>query len=192
MLASCDELSRFPPPEVANAIAVKRILREQKNLASNPVAGIVVVSQSPKVYHNRYYRGSIAGPGDSPYQGGTFEFELFLPSSYPMKPPKVRMLTKIYHPNIDKLGRICLDTLKGKWSPGAILAVSPCSSHPSCPGRFHPSQPRTCNSMMANSHAHPARSTDNGDCAADNPSFAILAQPGRSTERRRGETVERK
>jgi ubiquitin-protein ligase len=57
---------------------------------------------------------SFLGPEGSPFEGGNFQLELFLPEDYPMSAPKVRFITKIYHPNIDKLGRICLDILKGK------------------------------------------------------------------------------
>eukprot|EP01031_Cornospumella_fuschlensis_P027635 gene27635-33373_t len=91
-----------------------RIKKETERLLAEPVEG---VSATPYEDNPRYFNVAIAGPIDSPYQGGLFRLELFLPAEYPMGPPKVRFLTKIYHPNIDRLGRICLDILKDKWSP---------------------------------------------------------------------------
>jgi len=84
------------------------------NIFCVPAPGI---SASPSEENLRYFNVMILGPSQSPYEGGVFKLELFLPEEYPMAAPKVRFLTKIYHPNIDKLGRICLDILKDKWSP---------------------------------------------------------------------------
>ena len=92
----------------------RRIVKETQRLLSEPAPGI---SATPYQDNLRYFNVIIAGPQSSPYENGIFKLELFLPEEYPMAPPKVRFLTKIYHPNIDRLGRICLDILKDKWSP---------------------------------------------------------------------------
>ena len=91
-----------------------RILKETQRLAQDPVVGIYA---EPSENNYRHFYVKIAGPTETPYEGGLFDCELFLPDEYPMVPPKVLFRTKIYHPNIDKLGRICLDILKTKWSP---------------------------------------------------------------------------
>mmetsp|Transcript_8218 Transcript_8218/g.28225 ORF Transcript_8218/g.28225 Transcript_8218/m.28225 type:complete len:152 (-) Transcript_8218:206-661(-) len=92
----------------------KRIIKETQRLLAEPAPGI---SASPSEENARYFNVMIIGPTTSPYEGGVYKLELYLPEDYPMAAPKVRFLTKIYHPNIDKLGRICLDILKDKWSP---------------------------------------------------------------------------
>ncbi|CAN6336821.1 unnamed protein product, partial [Urochloa humidicola] len=102
------------PGSMANSNLPRRIIKETQRLLSEPAPGI---SASPSEENMRYFNVMILGPAQSPYEGGVFKLELFLPEEYPMAAPKVRFLTKIYHPNIDKLGRICLDILKDKWSP---------------------------------------------------------------------------
>lgn len=102
------------PAAMSNSNLPRRIIKETQRLLSEPAPGI---SASPSEDNLRYFNVMILGPSQSPYEGGVFKLELFLPEEYPMAAPKVRFLTKIYHPNIDKLGRICLDILKDKWSP---------------------------------------------------------------------------
>lgn len=101
-----------------------RIIKETKQLTKAPLPGITAVPHEDNL---RYFDVTIAGPPDLPYAGGVFKLELYLPDDYPMAPPMVRFLTRIYHPNIDKRGRICLDVLKNNWLPalqiGTILLL---------------------------------------------------------------------
>ncbi len=68
----------------------------------------------------------VLGPEDSPYAGGAFKLDVTVPERYPFEPPVVNFRTKIYHPNIDGDGRICIDILKvqpqGDWKPSRDLA----------------------------------------------------------------------
>jgi len=104
----------------------RRILKELEELTKTPLEN---ASIKPSEDNIRHIFITLFGPTGTPYEGGLFKLELFLPQNYPMDPPKVRFLTKIYHPNIDKLGRICLDILKDKWTPAlqirtVIISIS--------------------------------------------------------------------
>lgn len=57
----------------------------------------------------RHLKGTIPGPQGTPYEGGIFEIDIVLPKQYPFEPPKMKYLTKIWHPNISsQTGAICL------------------------------------------------------------------------------------
>ena len=60
----------------------------------------------------------IVGPEDTPYQQGLFLFDLRLPPSYPLEPPKVAFLSYAngkLNPNLYEDGNVCLSLL-GTWA----------------------------------------------------------------------------
>jgi len=69
-----------------------------------------------------YWNATILGPKDTPYENGIFILEINFPKEYPFKPPKISFKTKIYHPNINSAGSICLDILNNNWSPALTIS----------------------------------------------------------------------
>jgi ubiquitin-conjugating enzyme E2 D len=96
-------------------MALRRLQREYADLQQDPPVGCTAGPTSEADFFT--WKAMIFGPADSPYQGGVFHLNICFPSEYPFKPPIITFRTKIYHPNINAAGGICLDILKGQWSP---------------------------------------------------------------------------
>ncbi|KAI5959514.1 UBC12 [Candida pseudojiufengensis] len=56
-------------------------------------------------------------PNEGYYKNGKFKFKIEISKNFPIDPPKIKCLNKIYHPNIDLNGNICLNILREDWSP---------------------------------------------------------------------------
>ena len=97
------------------------IKRLQKELAEINKNDILNISAGP-INNNLFeWEAVILGPDDTPYHEGIFKLNISIPSNYPFKPPSVIFTTKIYHPNINSSGNICLDILKTHWSPALTI-----------------------------------------------------------------------
>lgn len=100
-----------------------RLAREVKNFETKPPWGISCQPEKEDVYDTLLV--TLLGPKSSPYEKGTFKLVITIPQRYPFEPPLIKFTTPVYHPNIDKGGRICMDMLKmppkGTWLPTITL-----------------------------------------------------------------------
>ncbi|PNY03893.1 ubiquitin-conjugating enzyme E2 2-like protein [Trifolium pratense] len=116
--------------------ARKRLMRDFKRLQHDPPAGI---SGAPQDNNIMLWNAVIFGPDDTPWDGGTFKLTLQFTEDYPNKPPTVRFVSRMFHPNkvqteigsvsvykfnfwkflksVYADGSICLDILQNQWSP---------------------------------------------------------------------------
>lgn len=94
--------------------ARRRLMRDFKRLQEDPPAG---VSGAPTDNNIMIWNAVIFGPHDTPFEDGTFKLTLEFTEEYPNKPPTVRFVSKMFHPNVYADGSICLDILQNRWSP---------------------------------------------------------------------------
>ena len=102
----------------AATMALRRIQKELQDIQRDPPVGC---SAGPVGEDLFTWEGILTGPSDSPFAGGVFKLGIRFPTDYPFKSPHVQFLTKIYHPNINSSGGICLDILKTQWSPALTI-----------------------------------------------------------------------
>lgn len=94
--------------------ARRRLMRDFKRLQDDPPVG---VSGAPTDNNILLWNAVIFGPHDTPFEDGTFKLTLVFTEDYPNKPPVVRFVSKMFHPNVYADGGICLDILQNRWSP---------------------------------------------------------------------------
>ena len=99
--------------------SVNRIQKELSLLMKDPPDNCSAGPVEDDIFH---WEGTIMGPTETVYEGGVFNLDIQFPKNYPFKPPKVRFTTKIYHPNINSGGFICLDIFKDNWSPALTIS----------------------------------------------------------------------
>lgn len=74
--------------------------------------------------YNRLSRNAvIIGPADTPFEDGTFRLVMQFEEQYPNKPPGVKFISQMFHPNVYATGELCLDILQNRWSPTYDVAA---------------------------------------------------------------------
>jgi ubiquitin-conjugating enzyme E2 D/E len=96
---------------------LKRLTKELNDLLTDPPSNC---SAWPSNVNTHEWFATIIGPSESPYVNGLFFFKKKL--HFLLITRSGHLKTKIYHPNINSQGGICLDILKDKWSPALTIS----------------------------------------------------------------------
>lgn len=98
----------------------KRIMKEIEKIRNGDFKEVEI--NIPDESNIRNLNAILNGPEDTAYEGIKYHISIKLGVGYPMKPPIVKFVSKIYHPNVGHTGSICLDILQNNWSPAMSIA----------------------------------------------------------------------
>ncbi|GME78003.1 unnamed protein product [[Candida] boidinii] len=103
----------------------KRIAKELEDVKRDKLSGVTLELADDDNDDISHLLGSLQGPPGTPYENGVFQVDIKIPDAYPFKPPIMKFITPVYHPNISsQTGAICLDILKNAWTPILTLKSS--------------------------------------------------------------------
>jgi ubiquitin-protein ligase len=86
--------------------ALIRLSSDYKCMENDPPDGC---SASPLDSDNLFlWRACVFGPEDSEWEGACLQMQIVFPREYPQKPPTVRFISKMFHPNVFPDGTLCL------------------------------------------------------------------------------------
>lgn len=89
-------------------------MRDFKRMQLDAPSGVLALPLPDNVMT---WNAVIIGPSDTPYEDGAFRLLLQFDEQYPNKPPTVKFLSDMFHPNVYGTGELCLDILQNRWSP---------------------------------------------------------------------------
>lgn len=97
-------------------------------VSASPVADNVMTWSVAHVVEYRHCliinrNAVIIGPADTPFEDGTFRLVMHFEEQYPNKPPSVKFISQMFHPNVYGTGELCLDILQNRWSPTYDVAA---------------------------------------------------------------------
>jgi len=91
-------------------------LRLRKDLGELDLGSTTATVDLPDPENLREFTITLT-PVEGFYCGASYVFKITVPTAYPHEPPKALCLTKVFHPNIDEEGKVCLNILRADWKP---------------------------------------------------------------------------
>lgn len=85
-----------------------RIQKEYEALIKNPIENVIFEMSESNINEWSFV---IFGPSDSVYKDGVYNGKLIIPKEYPHRPPEVKFISKLFHPNVYDDGKLCMSIL---------------------------------------------------------------------------------
>lgn len=160
-------------------------------MQTDPPAG---VSASPVPDNVMTWNAVIIGPADTPFEDGTFRLVMHFEEQYPNKPPSVKFISQMFHPNVYATGELCLDILQNRWSPtydvAAVLTSIQRWVESRSPGKDG-SEPQTPVRITTNSRFHSLLNDPNTGSPANVEASNLYKDNRKEYTKRVRETVEK-